>query len=130
MNSTNGATFDWKGKGWLFFVSSHWEVLGYGREDSSNLEWAVTCTSFSPLPYLFSQQHAKRPEELMIDFSKTLFTPSGIDIYIRSSPSGGSTPTTEQRQELLEKVIVAVQGCKVGGVGELAKKGFQVPGVV
>jgi len=37
---------------------------------------------------------------------------------------------TEQRQELLEKVIVAVQGCKVGGVGELAKKGFQVPGVV
>jgi hypothetical protein len=65
-----------------------------------------------------------------IDFSKTLFTPSGIDIYIRSSPSATSSPTTEQRQELLEKVIVAVQGCKVGVVGELAKKGFQVPGVV
>jgi hypothetical protein len=65
-----------------------------------------------------------------IDFSKTLFTPSGIDIYIRSSPSATLSPTTEQRQDLLEKVIVAVQGCKVGGVGELAKKGFQVPGVV
>jgi hypothetical protein len=67
---------------------------------------------------------------LWVDFSKTLFTPSGIDIYIRSSPSATSSPTTEQRQELLEKVIVAVQGCKVGVVGELAKKGFQVPGVV
>jgi hypothetical protein len=45
MGSTNGATFDWKGKGWLFFVSSHWEVLGYGKDEASNLEWAVTCTS-------------------------------------------------------------------------------------
>jgi len=41
--STNGATFDWRGKGWLFFVSSHWEVLGYGKDEPSNLEWAVTC---------------------------------------------------------------------------------------
>jgi hypothetical protein len=44
-DSTNGATFDWKGKGLLFFVSSHWEVLGYGKDEVSNLEWAVTCTS-------------------------------------------------------------------------------------
>lgn len=67
---------------------------------------------------------------LILDFSKTLFTPSGIDIYIRASPSGGTQPTTEQRQELLDKVIIAVQGCKVGEIGDLAKKGFQVPGVV
>jgi hypothetical protein len=45
MGSTNGATFDWRGKGWLFFVSSHWEVLGYGKDEKSDLEWAVTCTS-------------------------------------------------------------------------------------
>lgn len=41
---TNGATFDWRGKGWLFFVNSHWEVLGYGKDETANLEWAVTCT--------------------------------------------------------------------------------------
>jgi hypothetical protein len=74
--------------------------------------------------------HHERIASDETDFSKTLFTPSGIDIYIRSSPSGSTKPTTEQRQELLEKVIAAVQGCKVGEVGGLAKKGFQVPGVV
>ena len=64
-------------------------------------------------------------------FSKTLFTPAGIDIYIRSSPTQASNgATTEQRQEVLEKVITAVQASKAEGLGELAKKGFQVPGVV
>jgi len=64
-------------------------------------------------------------------FSKTLFTPAGIDIYIRSSPTQtGNGASTEQRQELLEKVITAVQASKAEGLGELAKKGFQVPGVV
>lgn len=64
-------------------------------------------------------------------FSKTLFTPAGIDIYIRSSPAQGSNgASTEQRQELLGKVITAVQASKAEGLGELAKKGFQVPGVV
>ena len=42
-NSTNGATFDWKGSGMLFFVHSHWEILGYGKDEASHLEWAVTC---------------------------------------------------------------------------------------
>lgn len=64
-------------------------------------------------------------------FSKTLFTPAGIDIYIRSSLNQtGNGASTEQRQELLEKVITAVQASKAEGLGELAKKGFQVPGVV
>lgn len=44
---TNGATFDWKGAGWLFFVGSHWEVLGYGKDPQTGLEWAVTCKSMS-----------------------------------------------------------------------------------
>ena len=39
----NGANFDWKGAGWLFFVHSHWEVLGYGRDEASGIEWAATC---------------------------------------------------------------------------------------
>lgn len=42
---TNGATFDWRGNGWLVFVTSHWEVLGYGVQvvDGVEVEWAVTC---------------------------------------------------------------------------------------
>lgn len=66
-----------------------------------------------------------------IVFSKTLFTPAGIDIYIRTAPSSSGTQATEaQRQELLEKVIKAVKGVKADGLGDLAQKGFQVPGLV
>lgn len=43
LSRSNGATFDWKGKGLLFFVHSHWEVLGYGKDVEQGLEWAVTC---------------------------------------------------------------------------------------
>ena len=44
-HSMNGANFDWKGSGMLFFVHSHWEVLGYGKHDAAGLEWVVTCAS-------------------------------------------------------------------------------------
>lgn len=43
IHRANGATFDWKGSGMLFFVHSHWEVLGYGSDAASGQEWAVTC---------------------------------------------------------------------------------------
>lgn len=60
--------FDWRGKGWLRIASSHWEVLGWGdvKDDmtepaaaDSGAQWVVTF------------------------FSKTLFTPEGLDIYSR-----------------------------------------------
>ncbi|EGX88414.1 hypothetical protein CCM_08458 [Cordyceps militaris CM01] len=47
--------WDWRGKGWLFFVSSHWEVLGWGETAAER--WAVTW------------------------FAPTLFTKEGIDVY-------------------------------------------------
>lgn len=46
--STNGATFNWRGKGWLMIASSHWQFLGYDRVNLEP-EWAVTC----PYPYVF-----------------------------------------------------------------------------
>ncbi|KAJ8515887.1 hypothetical protein ONZ45_g6750 [Pleurotus djamor] len=49
----------WRGSGWLMIASSNWEVLGYGVSPEAE-EWAVTY------------------------FEKTLFTPTGIDIYSRS----------------------------------------------
>ena len=47
--------FTWRGKGWLFFLKSRWEVR---LMDEYN-QWAV------------------------IHFSKTLFTPEGVDIIFR-----------------------------------------------
>ncbi|KAK3196594.1 hypothetical protein K4F52_000476 [Lecanicillium sp. MT-2017a] len=52
--------WDWRGKGMLFFVTSHWELLGWGETtlpDGSVERWAVTW------------------------FANTLFTKEGLDIY-------------------------------------------------
>ncbi|KAK9374813.1 uncharacterized protein V1513DRAFT_458473 [Lipomyces chichibuensis] len=59
----------WRGKGWLAIASSHWEILGYGSEKpdgpvslhNNGNQWVVTY------------------------FTKSLFTPAGIDIYSRSA---------------------------------------------
>ncbi|KAK8864435.1 hypothetical protein IAR55_001684 [Kwoniella newhampshirensis] len=105
---SNGATFDWKGSSYLFFVHSHWEVLGYGENEEHGLEWAVTF------------------------FSKTLFTPAGIDIYLRSSPSAPQPEShdTNVRQTLLDQIVFAVKAVDDEGVTKLAQGGFQVPGTV
>ncbi|OHF02413.1 hypothetical protein CORC01_02406 [Colletotrichum orchidophilum] len=54
------SVWDWRGKGWLFFVGSHWEVLGWGERQTEGGEverWAVTW------------------------FAPTVFTKEGVDIY-------------------------------------------------
>ncbi|RSH87331.1 hypothetical protein EHS25_003240 [Saitozyma podzolica] len=102
---TNGATFDWRGRNWLFFVHSHWEVLGYG-DDQAGLEWAVTF------------------------FSKTLFTPAGIDIYVRPSRQSDTAdvvpPPQDARNELVGRIAAALQGA-TEEVVQLASGGFEVP---
>ncbi|WRT66405.1 uncharacterized protein IL334_003361 [Kwoniella shivajii] len=105
---SNAATFDWKGSSYLFFVHSHWEVLGYGTDQVNGLEWAVTF------------------------FSKTLFTPAGIDIYLRASPNTANpnSQDTAIRANLLQEIVKAVKGVQEGGVGEMAQEGFEVPGIV
>lgn len=49
-------SWDWRGKGLLGFVTSHWEVLGWGERDDGE-RWAVTW------------------------FAPTLFTKEGVDLY-------------------------------------------------
>ncbi|KAJ3033642.1 hypothetical protein HK097_004783, partial [Rhizophlyctis rosea] len=57
------SSWNWKGKGWLFFARSHWEVLGWGERPlegggEGELErWVVTW------------------------FEKTVFTEEGVDVY-------------------------------------------------
>lgn len=48
-------SWDWRGKGWLCWVTSHWEILGWGERDGER--WVVTW------------------------FAPTLFTKEGIDLY-------------------------------------------------
>ncbi|PTB66404.1 hypothetical protein BBK36DRAFT_4650 [Trichoderma citrinoviride] len=59
--AAGGGGWDWRGKGWLFFVGSHWELLGWGEETRANggetERWAVTW------------------------FAPTLFTREGLDVY-------------------------------------------------
>jgi hypothetical protein len=58
----SGGGWDWRGKGWLFFVGSHWEILAWGEEPvegggGGTERWAVTW------------------------FAPTVFTKEGLDIY-------------------------------------------------
>ncbi|OWZ60151.1 hypothetical protein C356_00285 [Cryptococcus neoformans c45] len=103
---SNGATFDWKGKGLLFFVHSHWEVLGYGKDVEQGLEWAVTY------------------------FSKTLFTPAGIDIYVRTMPFSFKSQNLTAREVLLQRLVNEIQNIDADSIRNLAAQGFRVPGSV
>lgn len=56
----SAASWDWRGKGMLLLVSSHWEVLGWGETKTAEgvrERWAVTW------------------------FAPTLFTNEGLDVY-------------------------------------------------
>ncbi|KAF4584411.1 histidinolphosphatase-like protein [Ophiocordyceps camponoti-floridani] len=74
--------WDWRGKRWLFFVSSHWEVLGWGEEllpDGKVERWAITW------------------------FAPTAFTKEGVDIYC-DSREGISEATYNRLMEALAKL--------------------------
>ena len=74
----NTGEWNWKGKGMLSLVSSHWAILSYGGVEGGE-QWAVTY------------------------FMKTMFTPAGIDIYSRSR-DGLSAETVKHIKEALSEV--------------------------
>ena len=92
-NGKDTGTWGWRGKGMLMLVSSHWEVLGYGDLEAEQ-QWAVTY------------------------FSKTLFTPAGIDIYSRKK-EGPS-------EAFLAAVKEALAGIEHEPVQKLAGEIFEV----
>ena len=74
--------WDWRGKGWLFFVNTHWELLGWGesqRADGQTERWAVTW------------------------FAPTVFTKEGIDVYC-DQKEGLSDETFKRIDEQLRKI--------------------------
>ncbi|KAH7112888.1 hypothetical protein B0J11DRAFT_542178 [Dendryphion nanum] len=84
--------YHWRGKGWLVIASSKWEILGYGIEEGSSTEWAVTF------------------------FAKTLFTPTGVDIYSRNG---------FLREDTLSQIKEALTGLE-GDIAGLSKDVFAV----
>lgn len=90
-SSTDGG-WDWRGKGMLCFVTSHWEVLGWGETtaaDGSTARWAVTW------------------------FAPTLFTKEGIDVY--SSRAEGT------EKGLYEKIHKALRGIGAQALADMTK---------
>jgi hypothetical protein len=90
--------WDWRGKGWLFFVSSHWEVLGWGERplagaDGGVERWVVTW------------------------FAPTLFTKEGIDVYSdrREGPS----------KETLDEIMASLKGLDAKPVADMCEKDMQ-----
>lgn len=71
-------------------ASSNWQVLGYDAQAG----WAITY------------------------FSKTLFTPAGMDLYVRDP--------TSVSPELVQKILSAAKGAG-GEIGKLAEGFFEVP---
>jgi hypothetical protein len=85
--------WNWRGKGWLKFVSSHWEVLGWGERPLAQGEgverWVVTW------------------------FAPTLFTKEGVDFY-SDRKEGLSAGTAEE-------LTTALKALDAPKVVELAK---------
>jgi len=71
--------WDWRGKGLLKIASSHWEVLGWGEEESTGNKWVVTV------------------------FAKTFATPAGVDVY-SGVKSGLHAETLEQIKAALARI--------------------------
>ena len=84
-NGKDTGSWGWRGKGMLTLITSHWEILGYGESEGEH-QFAVTY------------------------FSKTLFTPAGVDVYSR------------KKEGLPEAVLAAVKEALAGVEHEPVQK--------
>ncbi|KAK3683855.1 hypothetical protein B0T22DRAFT_263709 [Podospora appendiculata] len=92
--------WQWRGKGWMVLLTSHWEVLGWGErprpDGSGEVErWVVTW------------------------FAATKFTKEGVDIY-SDRREGGS-------EELVADVLAALRGLEARPLAEMCAEGRLVP---
>lgn len=90
---SGGAGWDWRGKGWLFFVNTHWELLAWGeatRPDGEVEKWVVTW------------------------FAPTIFTKEGVDVYCdrREGVSEGT----------YAKIEAALKGVEAEGIRNMVEK--------
>lgn len=89
----DSSVWSWRGKGWLFFVTSHWEILGWGertRPDGEVERWLVSW------------------------FAATTFTKEGLDI-LTDRKEGVS-------EETAGEIFEALKGLEAKRVVELVEK--------
>ncbi|KAK3321119.1 hypothetical protein B0T19DRAFT_259059 [Cercophora scortea] len=90
--------WQWRGKGWLTLLTSHWEVLGWGERAAPDGEverWVVTW------------------------FAATTFTKEGVDIY-SDRKEGGS-------EELVADILAALRAVEAKPLAEMCAEGKLVP---
>ncbi len=92
-NGKDTGAWNWRGKGTLMLLSSHWDVLGYGDLEGEQ-QWVVTY------------------------FSKTLFTPAGVDVYTRKKEG--------LSEAAMAAVMEALAGIEHEPVQKLAEEIFEV----
>lgn len=94
--SDTGA-WDWRGKGLLGFVTSHWEILGWGEREAAGSagpeRWVVTW------------------------FAPTLFTKEGVDLY--SDRKEGMSP------ELASEILAGLKALDAKPVVEMVGSDMQ-----
>ncbi|KAH6851175.1 hypothetical protein B0I37DRAFT_373371, partial [Chaetomium sp. MPI-CAGE-AT-0009] len=98
------AVWDWRGSGWLFFVSSHWEVLGWGER-------------VVPVPVPVqggagTETETETERWVVTWFAPTVFTAEGVDVY--SDRRGGAS-------EGLVAEVLAELGRVCEGKGKLGE---------
>ncbi|KAK3297904.1 uncharacterized protein B0H64DRAFT_441323 [Chaetomium fimeti] len=76
------AVWDWRGSGWLFFVSSHWEVLGWGERVVPR-ETGVEGEEGE------GEVETETERWVVTWFAPTVFTAEGVDVY--SDRRGGAS---------------------------------------
>ena len=92
--------WDWRGKGWLFFVGSHWELLAWGEEaaaDGGLERWAVTW------------------------FAPTVFTKEGVDVYCDRKEG-----LSEQTYKRVEEALRGMEAREVAGMVEKDMKAVEI----
>lgn len=109
--------FDWRGKGWLKLVSSHWEVLGWGYVGEGGEHGSSEERREAPAGE--EEEEGKEEDKWMMTwFSKTVFTPAGIDVYARTK--GGHAGW------VVEKLREALAGMEDEEMRKLGTELFEV----
>ncbi|KAI3398495.1 hypothetical protein diail_9019 [Diaporthe ilicicola] len=109
------AGWDWRGKGLLGFVTSHWEVLGWGERDVVAAAAAAGEGEGEGGQGQGQGQGARPKKErwAVTWFAPTLFTKEGVDLY--SDRKEGMSPA------LAEEILAALKGMGAAPLAQMVE---------
>lgn len=94
--------YNWKGEGLLLKAAgtSRWEILGFGEEEGKGAPVDAAAQEVSAEGELEGQ---KKTVWIVTYFSKTLFTPAGMDVYCRKK-EGVSEATLQSIKDAIAEM--------------------------